>query len=84
MAHTAYPPGKDRDPVLSPGRLWTVEEANERLVELREMLHEMRGYVARLRKLHEELARLAVGDGRELLVDHVDLCPRDREADGRC
>jgi hypothetical protein len=79
VAHTAYPPGKDRDPVLSPGRLWTVEEANERLVELREMLHEMRGYVARLRKLHEELARLAAFWGKELdSPDHPDKALKDR------
>lgn len=79
MAHAAHPPGKDREPVLSPGRLWTVEEANARLVDLRETLHELRGQVARLRKLHEELARLAAFWGKELdSPDHIDKALKDR------
>jgi hypothetical protein len=59
--------------------MWTPEEANERLVELREMLHEMRGHVARLRKLHQELGRLAAFWGKELdAPDHPDKVLKDR------
>jgi len=56
-----------------------VTKTNERLVELREMLHEMRGHVARLRKLHQELGRLAAFWGKELdAPDHPDKVLKDR------
>lgn len=39
--------------------LWTVETANARLDELRELLPQMEGWVTRLRRIYEELRRLA-------------------------
>jgi hypothetical protein len=57
-----------------PGRLWTVEEANGHLDELRELLPQLRAWVVRLRKVHEELQRLAAFWGKEIdASDHPDL-----------
>lgn len=74
-----------RDPTLSdpplpqPGRLWTVEQANGRLEGIRETLPRLRAWVVRLRKLHDELHRLAEFWGRELdAPDHPDRDQRRR------
>jgi hypothetical protein len=79
MAEAPKAPGRGREPVLRPARLWTVEEADGRLPQLRELLHELRGSVTRLRKLHEELGRLAAFWGKELdAPDHPDKALKDR------
>ena len=60
-------------PLPEPGRLWTVEEANGHLDELRELLPQLRAWVVRLRKVHDELQRLATFWGKELTAaDHPD------------
>lgn len=53
-------------PLPSPGRLWTVEEANARLGELRELLPRLRAAAVRLRRAQEQLERLSAFWGREL------------------
>ncbi len=53
-------------PLPSPGRLWTVEEANARLGELRELLPRLRAAAVRLRKAQEQLERLSAFWGKEL------------------
>jgi len=53
-------------PLPSPGRLWTTEEANARLGELRELLPRLRAAVVRLRKAQEQLERLTAFWGKEL------------------
>jgi hypothetical protein len=58
-----------------PGRLWTVEEANARLDEMRELLPRLRAWVVRLRKIHDELHRLAQFWGKE--VDAPDMPDRE-------
>lgn len=56
-----------------PGRLWTVREANARLDEMRELLPRLRAWVVRLRKVHDEVQRLASFWGREVdAPDHPD------------
>jgi hypothetical protein len=57
-------------PLPQPARFWTVEEANARLVELKEFMPQVRARVVRLRKVHEELQRLAGFWGKE--VDATD------------
>jgi hypothetical protein len=70
MTHTPTPDG---DALPQPGRLWTVEQANARLDGIRETLPKLRAWVARLRKLHEELHRLAEFWGKEVEAsDHPD------------
>jgi hypothetical protein len=60
-------------PLPQPGRLWTVEEANGHLDELRELLPQLRAWVVRLRKVHDELQRLAAFWGKEIdASDHPD------------
>lgn len=55
------------EPALpQPARFWTIDEANVRLSGLREQLPKMRSQVVRLRKLHDELHRLAGFWGKEL------------------
>lgn len=62
---------RERSP--APPRLWTVEEANARLDGLRELVPQLRSWVVRLRKVHDELHRLAAFWGRELEApDHPD------------
>ena len=62
-----------------PGRLWTVEEANGRLDELRELLPELRSWSVRLGQIHEELQRLAKFWGKELdAIDHPDRPLKER------
>lgn len=68
------PPAEtDGDALPQPGRLWTVEQANGRLDGIRETLPKLRAWVARLRKLHDELHRLSEFWGKELdAPDHPD------------
>jgi hypothetical protein len=66
-------------PLPQPARLWTVDEANQRLEGMRELLPKLRSWVVRLRKVHDELQRLAEFWGKELNApDHP-----DRELKGR-
>ena len=58
-----------------PGRLWTVEEANARLEEMRELLPRLRAWVVRLRKVHDELHRLGQFWGKD--VEAEDMPDRD-------
>jgi hypothetical protein len=53
-------------PLPAPGRLWTVEEANARLGELRELLPRLRAAAVRLHKAQEQLERLTAFWGKEL------------------
>jgi len=53
-------------PLPQPGRMWTVEEANAHLGEMRELLPQLRSWVVRLRKVHDELRRLATFWGKEV------------------
>ena len=56
-----------------PGRLWTVAEANARLEEMRELLPQLRAWVVRLRKVHDELQRLTTFWGKDVdATDHPD------------
>ena len=60
-------------PLPQPGRLWTVEERSGDLDELRELLPQLRAWVVRLRKVHDELQRLAAFWGKEIdASDHPD------------
>ncbi len=60
-------------PFQEPARLWSVDEANRRLDDLRELLPQMRAWVVRLRKVHDELHRLSTFWGREIdAPDHPD------------
>lgn len=63
-------PPSERRP---PPRIWTVDEANARLPDLRELLPRLRGWAARLGEVHAELGRLARFWGDELgSRDHPD------------
>ncbi len=57
-------PGEIRP--FRPPRIWSVEEANERLDHLRELLPELRAWAVRLGKVHEEIERLRRFWGREI------------------
>jgi hypothetical protein len=65
-------PGADphADPLPSPPRLWSAEEANARVAELEELLPRLRGWVVRLREVHEETHRLTRFWGKD--VDAAD------------
>jgi hypothetical protein len=63
MAHAGRSGGSKPD---APPRLWTVEEANARLDLLRELLPQLRAWVVRLSKVHEELQRLGRFWGEEV------------------
>ncbi|HTW40264.1 MAG TPA: DUF2203 domain-containing protein [Thermoplasmata archaeon] len=57
----------------NPPRLWTPEEANGRVAGLEELLPRLRGWVVRLREVHEETHRLATFWGKDLdAPDHAD------------
>jgi hypothetical protein len=62
MAGTSRPVRGRRSP---PARFWTVEEANERLDLLRELLPQLKAWVVRLTKVHDELERLSRFWGKE-------------------
>jgi hypothetical protein len=72
--------GRDITPALpQPGKIWTVDEANRRLDELRELLPQMRAWMIRLSQIHDELQRLARFWGKELeSKDHPDLPLKER------
>jgi hypothetical protein len=56
-----------------PPRLWTADEAAERLSELEELLPRLRGWVLRLREVHGQQERLADFWGPEVEAsDHPD------------
>ncbi|MGI0140695.1 MAG: DUF2203 domain-containing protein [Thermoplasmata archaeon] len=55
-------------------RLWTVAQANERILELSELLPEMRTWVERLKVVHSELHRLKGLWGAE--IDAADIPDR--------
>ena len=62
-----------------PPRLWTVEEANARLTELRALLPQLKAWASRLGVVHEELQRLATFWGKELESnDNPDFALRHR------
>jgi hypothetical protein len=66
-------------PSPSPPRLWTIREANARLEALKELLPQLKAWVVRLSKVHEELHRLSQFWGRELeAVDNPDRDLRRR------
>ncbi len=66
-------------PLPQPARIWTVEQANQRLDGIRETLPRLRAWVVRLRKVHDELHRLAEFWGRELEApDNPDREQRER------
>jgi hypothetical protein len=53
-------------PLPQPARFWTVTEANQRLVALKESLPQLRARVVRMRKVHDELHRLSGFWGKEV------------------
>lgn len=70
--------GSDQEAVVPP-RLWTVEEANARLTELRALMPQLRAWASRLGVVHEELQRLATFWGKELESnDNPDFALRHR------
>ena len=52
-------------PPVEPPRLWTVAEANARILDLEELLPRLRGWVGRLAEVHEQRERLAQFWGSE-------------------
>jgi hypothetical protein len=63
----------------TPPRLWTAEEANQRIAELEELLPRLRGWVVRLREVHEESHRLAEFWGPDInATDHADHLLKQR------
>jgi hypothetical protein len=58
----------DSDPIdlPSPPRLWTPEEANARIADLEDLLPRLRGWVVRLREVHEETHRLTGFWGKDV------------------
>jgi hypothetical protein len=65
---------EDDDGALpNPPRLWTAEEADGRIADLEELLPRLRGWVVRLRQVHEESHRLSTFWGKEIdAPDHAD------------
>ncbi len=62
-----------------PARFWTVEQANGRLGQLSELLPQLRAWVVRLRRVHDELKRLAEFWGKDFEAsDHPDQALRHR------
>lgn len=62
-----------------PARMWTVEQANARLEGLRDTIPNLRAWVARLRKVHDELHRLSAFWGKDLdATDHPDRELKER------
>ncbi len=74
-AAPAHPIGNRSDPP----RLWTAEEANGRIAELEELLPRLRGWVVRLREVHDEVHRLAEFWGADIdAPDHADHALKQR------
>ncbi|MGA9840528.1 MAG: DUF2203 domain-containing protein [Thermoplasmata archaeon] len=62
-----------------PPRLWTVAEANGRIAGLDELLPRLRGWVRRLREVHEETHRLSGFWGKDVdAPDHADHALKQR------
>lgn len=62
-----------------PPRLWTPAEANVRISSLEELLPRLRGWVVRLREVHEETHRLSEFWGKEIdAPDHADHALKQR------
>jgi hypothetical protein len=77
MAH----PGSahDVDDLPDPPRLWTADEANGRIGDLEELLPRLRGWVVRLREVHEENHRLSEFWGKDVdAPDHADHALKQR------
>ncbi|MGA8542050.1 MAG: DUF2203 domain-containing protein [Thermoplasmata archaeon] len=69
------PSGSEPNPhdVPNPPRLWTPEEASGRIAELEQLLPRLRGWVVRLREVHEETHRLSHFWGKDVdATDHAD------------
>ncbi len=67
------------DDLPDPPRLWTVEEANGRIADLEELLPRLRGWVVRLREVHDEAHRLAEFWGNDVdAPDHADHALKQR------
>ncbi|HTZ61153.1 MAG TPA: DUF2203 domain-containing protein [Thermoplasmata archaeon] len=63
----------------NPPRLWTAEEASARIADLEELLPRLRGWVLRLREVHEELHRLAEFWAADVdAPDHADHALKQR------
>jgi hypothetical protein len=63
----------------NPPRLWTADEANGRIAELEELLPRLRGWVVRLREVHEETHRLSGFWGKDVdAPDHADHALKQR------
>ncbi|HUI38699.1 MAG TPA: DUF2203 domain-containing protein [Thermoplasmata archaeon] len=79
MERSGDTPQDGPGPTPRPRRLWTVDEATERLPAIREKVRELRGWVSRLRAIHPELERLASFWGKEIdSADHPDKALKDR------
>ncbi len=75
------PSGSERAPGdrPDPPRLWTADEASARIADLEELLPRLRGWVVRLREVHEENHRLAEFWGSDLdAPDHADHALKQR------
>jgi hypothetical protein len=67
------------DDLPDPPRLWTAHEANGRIAGLEELLPRLRGWVVRLREVHEQTHRLAGFWGKDVdAPDHVDHALKQR------
>lgn len=69
------PPSGEDPGAPAPPRIWTVVEANARLDGLKELLPQLKSWVVRLSKVHDELERLRGFWGRE--VDAADNPDRE-------
>jgi hypothetical protein len=70
---TPSSPARSADDPPSPPRLWTPHEASGRVADLEELLPRLRGWVARLREVHDEAHRLAEFWGSDVdAPDHAD------------
>ncbi len=77
MAHSGGV--RTTDDLPDPPRLWTAEEANARVAELEELLPRLRGWVVRLREVHDETHRLTAFWGNDVdAPDHADHALKQR------
>ncbi len=77
MEHSGSP--READDLPDPPRLWTADEANGRIGDLEELLPRLRGWVVRLREVHEEVHRLSGFWGKDVdALDHVDHALKQR------
>ena len=69
----------DADDLPDPPRLWTAAEANGRIAGLEELLPRLRGWVVRLREVHDETHRLSGFWGKDVdAPDHADHALKQR------